>query len=182
MLSSFTFSNVPQEPKISGPDNAVISVQFSPAQLVVKDNRTLEGLTSVIKSNSESNTEVAKSINTVAEAMVSMEQERRCVSIMDRITTQTGLTVDQVNQIIHKKRVWDITFYTLFTIYLLYVLFGLASLTWHTSILSMKEWGIKIISSLVYLGLLYLFYLTVDLLLNGAYYPTIKSIINSASG
>jgi hypothetical protein len=172
-----------QDHHVRGSDSTnVVNVHFTPASVVVKDNRTTEGMTSVIDKNSESNTAVAKSINTVAETLLSMEQERRCVSIMDRITQKTGLSVTEVNQIIHKKRVWDITFYTLFSLYTLYILFGLASMTWHTSIISMKEWGIKITSAFSSLLLLYVFYLTIDLILNGKYYPTIQSIINSASG
>lgn len=161
-----------------------VTVQFSPARVIVSDNRTHDGVTSLIQENSKSNVEVASAIEKIAEVLIrnSDLQERRCASYMDRISTETGLTFDQITKIIHKKRVYDITFYTLFSLLILYVMFGLSGMTNHASAISMKEWGIKIISSLVVILLFYLVYIAVGTILNGQYYPIIHSIINSPPG
>jgi hypothetical protein len=160
-----------------------VNVQFTPAQIVVSDNRTTDGVTSLIKANSESNVEVAGAIEKVAESIQKTNelQGRRYASYMDRITTQTGLTTEQVTKIIHKKRVYDMIFYTLFTAYLFYILFGVSQMTHYAKAVSMKEWGIKIISGLVSLGLFYIVYLSLWTVICGSNYPIIR-LINSAPG
>lgn len=161
-----------------------VNVQFSPARVIVSDNRTTDAVTSLIKENSESNVEVAGAIERLAEVLLRNYdlQERRCASYMDRISTETGLSIDQINKIVHKKRVYDITFYTLFSLYILYVMFGISSMTYHANAVNMKEWGIKIISGLVSIALFYLAYLAIGAIFNGPYYPVIQSIINSPPG
>jgi hypothetical protein len=100
---------------------------------------------------------------------------------MDRISIQTGLSVEYINKIIHKKRVYDMTFYTLFVLYIFYILFGFSQMTHHARAVSMKEWGIKIISGLVILLLLYIIYLSFWKIICGPGYHIIN-IINSAPG
>lgn len=180
---SFSFTDINQD-KEKKDSTQTVNVQFSPAHVIVSDNRTTDGITSLIKENSESNVEVAGAIERLAVVLIKNFdlQERRCASYMDRISTETGLSLDQINEIIHKKRVYDIIFYTLFSLYLFYLIFSISGMTHHRMAVSMKEWGIKIISGLVVLLLFYLTYLAVGTILNGQYYPVIQSIINSPPG
>lgn len=184
MMALMSF-NLPDSHQSKSKDSTqTVNVQFSPARVIVSDNRTTDGITSLIKENLKSNVEVASAIERLAEVQLKNYdlQERRCASYMDRISTETGLTTDQINKILHKKRVYDITFYTLFSLFIFYAMFGFAGMTQHTAAISMKEWGIKIISGLITLLLLYLAYLAIGTILNGQYYPTIQSIINSPPG
>lgn len=179
---SFNLSTVPQEHQIRK-DSTTVNVQFTPAQIVVSDNRTTDGVTSLIKENSESNVEVANAIEKVAESIQKTNelQERRCVSYMDRIKAQTGLTTEQVNSIIHKKRVYDITFYTLFLLYLLYLVFGISQMTKYAEAINIKEWGIKIISGIIVLLFFYLGYLSLWKIICGTNSKIIH-LINLTSG
>lgn len=181
MLSSFTFSG--QQDQRSS-DSTKVNVTFTPAQIVVKDSRSTDAVTSLIKANTESNVEFAIALDKVAEVLKNSLnlQERRCASYMDRITSQTGLSVNEVNKIVHKKRVYDITFYTLFTVCLLYFLYGFITFNNYASAISMKEWGIKALSYILILLLLYLCYLAIGNIINGPNYFLIQAIINSPPG
>jgi hypothetical protein len=160
----------------------MVNVKFSPAQIIVNDNRTVEGISAIIQKNTESNSKVAESINTSVDAVMSAMQERRCESIVDRITAKTGLTVKEVEKILHKKRIYDITFYTLFLIYLIIVYFGMIKNTVLSNVINIQELLIKTIASMFAFIALLLIYKYLGNILNGEYYPIIESIIKLPSG
>jgi len=180
MLSSFT----PPGHQDQRSDSTKLNVTFSPAQIVVKDTRSTDGVTSLIKENTQSNVEFAIALEKVAEVLKNNLhlQERRCASYMDRITSQTGLSIDDVNRIIHKKKVYDITFYTLFTLYLLYFVYALTKYSNYAGAINIKEWIIKFLSYLFMLILLFLVYISVWHVISSSYYPIIQAIINSPPG
>ena len=180
MLSSFT----PPGHQDQRSDSTKLNVTFSPAQIVVKDTRSTDGVTALIKENTESNVEFAIALEKVAEVLKNnlSLQERRCASYMDRITTETGLSIDAVNKIIHKKKVYDITFYTLFTLYLLYFVYALTTFSNYAGAMNIKEWVMKVLSYLFILLLLYVAYISIGHIINNSYYPIIQAIINSPPG
>jgi len=181
-LMSFTPDFTQKE--VYGKDSSTVTVMFDPAQIIVNDNRTTDIISSVIKENAETNLKFANAIESVSDAIKSnlSLQERRCVSIMDRITQQTGLSSLEINKIIHKKRVYDMIFYTLFTMYILFVMFGLSSMTHHAKAISTKEWYIKTITAVMVLTLFWLAYKSMGMILTSPNYNIIQTIINSPPG
>jgi hypothetical protein len=182
MLMAFTPASagdsVAQQKKDS---TQMVNVKFSPAQIVVNDNRTVEGISAIIEKNSESNSDIAKAINRAVDAALVSAEERRCVSLMDRITQQTNLSVDEVNKILHKKRIYDMVFYTLFTAYLLYFYLMFARKGYIEAI-SLKHFGVTVTTAIVSFLALLLIYKYLGGLINGPHYPIIQSIINSPPG
>jgi len=169
-----------QEQKTSNKDSTIVSVQFTPAHLFVNDNRTAGDMASIIEGNTQSNLQIATAINKVANIYEKNEREGRCASNMDRITQKTGFSVNKVEKILHKKRVFDMVSYTAFILYLLYFWYALSTFNNYANALSIKEYTIKVISfSLLFVCLILLFKYG-DNLINGKYYPLIESIINSS--
>jgi hypothetical protein len=179
MLSAFTPG--PQETKVTGKDSSVVNVTFSPAQLIVQDNRQPVDGTAIIQGNTESNLKVASAIEKVAEVLNTEMRERRCVSLMDRITQQTGLSVNEVEKIIHKKRVYDATMYTIFVIVLLFLGYGINQHTIHSKLISSNEFWVRTISYVLLFVTVWLIFKYGSLIINKDY-TVIQAIINSPPG
>ena len=178
MLSAFT---TVQDKTVAGKDSSVVNVTFSPAKVIVEDNRLPSDGTLVIQENTESNLKVAEAIDKIAGVLTEELQERRCESIMDRITQQTGMTVEQVNKIIHKKKVYDMIMYTMFVIALLILGYGINQHSIHSKIITSREFTVRTITYvLLFIGCILIFKYG-DYLINGDY-QFIKSIINSPPG
>lgn len=122
-------------------DSSMVNVKFSPAQIVVSDNRTVEGISTIIGNNTESNKEIARAINGAVDAALSVAQGRRCESYMDRITTKTGLTTKQAEKIIHKKKVFDMSFYVVFLLYISYTLITITSWIMFSKAIVYRRYG-----------------------------------------
>ena len=183
MLMSFTPQTNQQDDKVSSKDSSsVVSVKFSPAKLVVEDNRSVSLFTDVVLENAKSNSNVAESIEKLANVIKENGQERREEPIIGRITHATGFTSLQVEKIIHKKRVYDITFYTLFLLWSLYVGFGISQNTYFTNIMSIKEFSMKTSSAIFLTGILYLIYLIVWEIIKGPNYQLVHDLLKSYSG
>jgi hypothetical protein len=181
MLTAFTQPSTAFQQTVHGKDSSLVSVQFSPAQLVIRDNRTTAEIVSVIQRNSDSNAQVANAIEkiaTISEKAV-MQQERRWASVSDRLTQQTGLSIDKVNKIIHKKRVFDITFYTIFGFYACYFIYLLLH---NVNIISAREQALKMVTYTLVFAALALIYLTFGVIINGPTSQIIQSVINSPPG
>jgi hypothetical protein len=181
VLTAFTQPATVTQQTVHGKDSNMVSVQFSPAQLVIRDNRTTEGIVSIIQRNSDSNAQVATAIEKIAAVSEKavMQQERRWASVSDRLTQQTGLTLDEVNHIINKKRIFDITFYTIFVLYSIYFIYVLLH---NVNIISAREQGLKILTyTLIFVSLI-IIYLALVSIVNGPVSQTIQSVINSPPG
>jgi hypothetical protein len=171
-------SDVTQQKKDS---TQMVNVKFSPAQIVVNDNRTVEGISAIIEKNSESNSEIAKAINRAVDAALVSAEERRCVSLMDRITQQTNLSVNEINKILHKKRIFDMIFYTIFLAFLIYTYLEVGRKGYIEAV-SLKHFGVTVTGTIFqFLALLFI-YKYLGGLINGPHYPIIQSIINSPPG
>ena len=182
MLNAFTPDYVTTRQQDTGKDSSIVNIVFSPAHLIVKDSRTAIDATSIINSNTESNLEVADAIDKVANVLDKNLRERRFPSVKDRIAQQTGLSINEIERIIHKKRVYDITFYTLFLTFILYIGFIFLEGAANANIMSEKEVRIKSWLVILFFITFYMFYYFLDRIINGDNYHIIKSIINSASG
>jgi hypothetical protein len=167
--------------KTNQQDTGMVNINFNPAQLVIKDNRMLGDLVSIIERNSASNSQVAAAIErvaTISERTLSLE-ERRWESVMTRCTQQTGLSVEAVTKIIHKKRVYDITFYTLFTVY---GIFLITAFLHNYSTLSLSDNLLKIIVGIGAGALFWVLYIAVGGIITGSNSQIIYNIINSPPG
>jgi hypothetical protein len=182
MLNAFTPDYVTTRQQDTGKDSSIVNIVFSPAHLIVKDSRTAIDATSIINSNTESNLKVADAIDKVANVLDKNLRERRFPSVKDRIAQQTGLSINEIERIIHKKRVYDMIFYTLFLICLLYMIFIFLEGTSNANAVSEREIKIKVGLIILTFITLYTLYYFLSQIINGDNYSIIKSIINSASG
>lgn len=182
-LMSFT-PTYPMETSGSVKDSTTVNVNFNPAQIIVKDNRTTDGVTSLIRENTETNLQVAGAIERLAGTITESLnlQERRNASLVDRITQQTGLSKDSINSILHRKRVYDITFYTLFGLYLLYVYYTFSINSIYSRMVTMNEFYIKTAYAILCGIILFILYKSIGIIINGPDYPIIQSIINTPPG
>lgn len=181
MLSAFTPGSVIQEKQVTGKDSSVVNVTFSPAKVIVEDNRLPSDGTVIIKENTESNLQVATAINKVADALTEELRERRYASLMDRITRQTGFSVKEVDKIIHKKKVYDAIMYTIFVILLLFLGYGINQHTVHSKVISTREFAVRTISYILIFVACVLLFKYGDRIIN-VDYQVINSIINSPPG
>jgi hypothetical protein len=181
MLSSYTAPTASIEVR-SDDSTKTMHMKFEPARIVVQDNRTTGTMSSVIEGNTKSNTENASAISKVAEVLDQnlRLQERRCASIMDRITQQSGLSQSRVEYLLHKKRIYDVSFYTLFLLFLFYMIFLYFDSAGLAHAMSMQEYKIKTINTILIFITLFAIYYFFGQIFNGPDYNLITKIINAS--
>lgn len=181
MLASFTPPTFNQDEKVQGKDSTAINVSFSPAQLIVEDNRTTEMLSIIVKENTTSNLSIAKSVEGLTNILSKNAQERRCESLMERMTIQTGYSSLEIENILHKKKVYDMVSYTLFVLFLMYLWYACTQFTYFSNVVSIQE---VIIRAIAYIALFIILFLLCKYLGNmiNYKYHLIQSVINSPPG
>jgi hypothetical protein len=162
--------------------NLTITSSFAPAKLMIQDSRNAIDLTSVVQENTNANTQIATTLNEALGVLVKELAERRNASWMSRIRIATGASDSQINYIIHKKKVFDMIFYTIFLAFIGYSYYAINRGATFAKTINPQEFTIKTIANVFILGLLLLAYIVSNLLVNYDYQQLIVPIINSPPG
>lgn len=182
LLLSFTKTPTVAQQQVYSKDSTIVSVQFTPAQLILKDNRDIVNDIAIVSQHTESNLEIANSITQLTSLLSVDMKERRSESLVDRISQQTGLSIITVTSIIHKKRVFDMVAYTIFIVFLLYMYYAFSTFSNYSRMMNISEFKIKTISYIILFVILVLLFKYGDGLINGNYHPLIETIIKAPPG